>query len=82
MCHNAAVPGLRSLKRQGYRARLIDTAAPSFTRDVRRIDVAFLAIAGQYAEDGKLQGFLETLRIPYTYGLSWARVRERCWWNR
>jgi D-alanine-D-alanine ligase len=44
----------------------MDTAEPSFIQDVRQIDVAFLAIAGQYAEDGKLQGLLETLRIPYT----------------
>ncbi len=57
---------IESLRRQGYSALLIDTAAPLFIQDVRHIDVAFLAIAGQYAEDGKLQGFLETLRIPYT----------------
>ncbi|MFE6977145.1 hypothetical protein [Streptomyces sp. NPDC057682] len=29
-------------------------------------DVAFLAVAGRGAEDGQLQGFLETLGIPYT----------------
>lgn len=57
---------IESLSRQGYTARQIDTAAPSFIQDLRGTDVAFLAIAGQYAEDGKLQGFLETLRIPYT----------------
>jgi D-alanine-D-alanine ligase len=52
--------------RQGHPARLIDTAAPSFIQDVRHIDVAFLAIAGQHAEDGKLQGLLEALAVPYT----------------
>lgn len=57
---------IESLERQGYTAHLIDTAAPTFIQDVRHIDVAFLAIAGQYAEDGKLQGLLETLGIPYT----------------
>lgn len=57
---------MESLTRQGHPARLIDTATPSFTRDVRHIAIAFLAIAGQYAEDGKLQGFLETLGIPYS----------------
>ena len=29
------------------------------------IDFAFLAVHGQYAEDGTLQGFLELLQIPY-----------------
>lgn len=55
-----------SLRRQGYQVRIFDTAEPAFREGVRETDVAFLAIAGQYAEDGKLQGFLETLGIPYT----------------
>lgn len=29
-------------------------------------DIAFLAVHGQYAEDGSLQGLLEYLKIPYT----------------
>lgn len=55
-----------SLQRQGHRTVLLDAADRSFADEVRHTDVAFLAIAGQYAEDGKLQGLLETLRIPYT----------------
>jgi D-alanine-D-alanine ligase len=31
-----------------------------------RIDVAFIALHGPWGEDGKLQGLLETLGIPYT----------------
>jgi UDP-N-acetylmuramate--alanine ligase len=30
------------------------------------IDVAFLALHGEYGEDGQLQGLLESLEIPYT----------------
>ena len=30
------------------------------------IDIAFLALHGNYGEDGQLQGLLESLRIPYT----------------
>ncbi len=30
------------------------------------IDVAFLALHGEYGEDGQLQGLLESLQIPYT----------------
>ncbi|MCP2337946.1 D-alanine--D-alanine ligase family protein [Actinomadura rupiterrae] len=55
-----------SLRRQGYSVIELDVAAPLFDQQVRKADVAFLAIAGQYAEDGKLQGMLELLDIPYT----------------
>ncbi|MFE3556911.1 D-alanine--D-alanine ligase [Streptomyces sp. NPDC059193] len=55
-----------SLERQGYTTRLLDSADKDFADEVRSADVAFLAIAGKYAEDGKLQGLLECLGIPYT----------------
>lgn len=55
-----------SLDRQGYTTRLLDPADKTFADDIRSADVAFLAIAGQYAEDGKLQGLLEHLNIRYT----------------
>ncbi|MCX4399943.1 D-alanine--D-alanine ligase (plasmid) [Streptomyces sp. NBC_00053] len=55
-----------SLDRQGYTTVLLDAASKDFADQVRGVDVAFLAIAGQYAEDGKLQGLLESLNIPYT----------------
>ncbi|WP_327286640.1 D-alanine--D-alanine ligase family protein [Streptomyces sp. NBC_01205] len=55
-----------SLDRQGYTTRLLDASDKTFADEVRGADVAFLAIAGQYAEDGKLQGLLECLDIPYT----------------
>ncbi|HEX2208241.1 MAG TPA: D-alanine--D-alanine ligase [Longimicrobium sp.] len=54
-----------SLRRQGYDVRVIDTCN-GLVDALRDVDVAFLAIAGQYAEDGKLQGLLETLGIPYS----------------
>lgn len=31
-----------------------------------QIDVAFIALHGSYGEDGRIQGFLDTLNIPYT----------------
>ncbi|MFB7467088.1 D-alanine--D-alanine ligase [Streptomyces sp. NPDC056224] len=57
---------LESLDRQGYTTMFLDAADKGFADEVRGADVAFLAIAGQYAEDGKLQGLLELLDIPYT----------------
>jgi D-alanine-D-alanine ligase len=50
----------------GYRVHVVDTADPAFPDDVQEVDVAFLAIAGRWAEDGKLQGYLETIGLPYT----------------
>jgi UDP-N-acetylmuramate--alanine ligase len=32
----------------------------------KRIDIAFLALHGQFGEDGTIQGMLEWLQIPYT----------------
>jgi D-alanine-D-alanine ligase len=58
---------LRALTERGY------DASPIFVdRDLdlvlrqKQIDVAFLALAGRYGEDGCLQGTLEMLGIPYT----------------
>jgi len=58
---------LRALSERGY------DATPIFVdRDVdlilrqKQIDVAFLALAGRYGEDGCIQGLLELLGIPYT----------------
>ncbi|MCX4826714.1 D-alanine--D-alanine ligase [Streptomyces sp. NBC_01142] len=57
---------LESLDRQGHSTVFLDAADKDFADQLRGADVAFLAIAGQYAEDGKLQGLLECLNIPYT----------------
>ncbi|WP_369254123.1 D-alanine--D-alanine ligase family protein [Geodermatophilus amargosae] len=55
-----------ALEAVGHRVRLIDTAEPGLIEGVAGVDVAFLALAGRFGEDGKLQGFLETLAVPYT----------------
>ncbi|PJN25680.1 D-alanine--D-alanine ligase [Kitasatospora sp. CB02891] len=56
----------QALTALGHRIRVIDTVDPEFAHKVRAVDVAFLALAGRHAEDGRLQGFLETTGIPYT----------------
>ncbi|MEV7177729.1 D-alanine--D-alanine ligase [Kitasatospora sp. NPDC093679] len=55
-----------SLVRQGVPHVVLDPADEHFAEHVRTADVAFLAIAGQWAEDGKLQGLLDSLGVPYT----------------
>ena len=44
----------------------LDLGERDFADRIREADVAFLAIAGQWAEDGKLQGLLDILGVPYT----------------
>ena len=45
--------------------------------------IAFLAVHGQYAEDGTLQGMLEYLKIPYTASgvLSSALCMDKCFFK-
>lgn len=56
-----------ALLRRGYDAITIDVG-PSLYKDLidREIKIAFLALHGPGGEDGAIQGFLESLRIPYT----------------
>ncbi|MGC3973015.1 MAG: D-alanine--D-alanine ligase [Nitrospira sp.] len=57
----------KSLVRSGYDAVAIDVGPGlSTTLQEQSIEVAFLALHGPGGEDGAIQGFLETLGIPYT----------------
>ena len=57
----------RALCRRGYDAVTIDVG-PTLSRDLQeqKVALAFLALHGPGGEDGSIQGFLETLGIPYT----------------
>lgn len=48
---------------------LLDIAAVDFARRIMQgsYDVAFVALHGEYGEDGCVQGLLEILHIPYTF---------------
>lgn len=57
-----------ALQRLGYKnSVLIDVQSDIATLlTAQRIEVAYIALHGQYGEDGCIQGILEWLRIPYT----------------
>ena len=57
----------RALCRRGYDAVAIDVG-PALIADLedQKIGMAFLALHGPGGEDGSMQGFLETVGIPYT----------------
>jgi D-alanine-D-alanine ligase len=57
----------KALLRRGYKAVAIDVDGSLPERLKRqKIELAFLALHGPGGEDGTMQGFLETLGIPYT----------------
>jgi len=55
-----------TFRRQRLQYVRLDPCDGQFADRIRVVDVAFLAIAGQWAEDGKLQGLLDSLGVPYT----------------
>lgn len=56
----------KSLSAQGARTDLLDIDGIAWDALPGRIDVALLASHGLGGEDGKVQGVLDTLGIPYT----------------
>jgi len=55
----------RSLLKSGYDAIFIDLKN-DFLDDLKKINLAFLALHGRYGEDGTIQGLMEIMKIPYT----------------
>ena len=64
----------KALQEFGYDVLFLD---PANTDDLRTLvedpfDVAFICLHGEMGEDGKIQGLLEVLNIPYTGSGIWA----------
>lgn len=57
-----------ALEEKGYQVAGIDLDPARFVEQLRenRIDIVFNALHGLFGEDGKLQGALEMLGVPYT----------------
>lgn len=57
----------KALLRQGHEVHRV-LAGPGLDRSLRSlaVDAAFLALHGRMGEDGKVQGLLEVLGVPYT----------------
>ena len=72
-----------ALRKVGYRVTPMDVDHEIATRlaDLRP-DVAFNALHGRWGEDGRIQGILEYLRIPYTHSgvlaSALAMDKQRC----
>ncbi|KMS69714.1 hypothetical protein ACM01_34005 [Streptomyces viridochromogenes] len=55
-----------ALSSLGLHAEHVDPTQDDFIERIRRFDVAFLNVHGPYGEDGRIQGLLDYLSIPYT----------------
>ncbi|MDX2083048.1 MAG: D-alanine--D-alanine ligase [Rickettsiales bacterium] len=58
----------KALLKLGYRTTKIDFSRQIFSQ-IQEVkpDIIFNALHGQYGEDGRVQGFLDILNIPYTH---------------
>jgi len=58
----------KALKKRGYNVVLVDPSAKNFFKKLIEFkpECVFIALHGGKGENGVIQGFLETLNIPYT----------------
>ena len=59
---------VKALEDEGYKVTPLDVQ-PDVVRVLQAVrpDVVFNALHGRYGEDGRLQGLLELMRLPYTH---------------
>ncbi len=56
---------LESMKRSGLKAVAIDPRAKNFEKKLALVDAVFIALHGEFGEDGQIQKILEKKKIPY-----------------
>lgn len=54
-----------ALRSKGCNVKEIDYTSKEFISELNDIDVVYLALHGKYGEDGRIQGLLDILEIPY-----------------
>jgi D-alanine-D-alanine ligase len=56
-----------SLDRLRIRHHLVDPISPDFVSRIASAHVVFVNVHGEFGEDGRLQGLLDWLEVPYTH---------------
>ncbi|WP_323137135.1 hypothetical protein [Streptomyces sp. NBC_01764] len=73
-----------ALDRIGARWTVLDPCEPDFITELAGHDVALSNLHGPYGEDGRLQGLLDYLRLPYcgsgVAASRWPPTRARAAW--
>jgi len=54
-----------ALRKKGFDVKEIDYISKDIIHELEDIDIAYLALHGKYGEDGRIQGLLDVLEIPY-----------------
>ena len=57
---------LETMHRLGLNAHHVDPTRDGFVDEIREFDLVFINVHGEYGEDGRLQGLLDYLELPYT----------------
>lgn len=55
----------KALINKGCKVREIDYTSKDFIAELEGIDIVYIALHGKYGEDGRIQGLLDILDIPY-----------------
>ncbi len=55
----------KALRSKGCQVKEIDYTNKDFISELENVDVVYLALHGKYGEDGRIQGLLDILEIPY-----------------
>ncbi len=55
----------KALIAKGYDVKEIDYNSKEFVHQLEDIDLAYIALHGRYGEDGRIQGLLDILEIPF-----------------
>jgi len=57
---------LEAMRHLGLTAEHLDPTSDGFIDEVRDYDLVFINLHGEYGEDGRIQGLLDYLELPYT----------------
>ncbi|BBE31027.1 D-alanine--D-alanine ligase [Tepiditoga spiralis] len=57
---------LETLKELNYESELIDPTDKDFNKKIKEFDLIFNVLHGETGEDGKIQGYFELNKVPYT----------------
>ncbi|MDI3472263.1 MAG: D-alanine-D-alanine ligase [Thermotogaceae bacterium] len=57
-----------ALKKLNYKVQELDTAEPveNWIGNLKNFDCVFVALHGEFGEDGRIQGLLDFMNVPYT----------------
>jgi D-alanine-D-alanine ligase len=56
---------MKNLDKRKYEAEMVEMGGKGWIEKIRKAEAVFIAMHGKYGEDGRIQGLLDCLGIPY-----------------